>query len=120
MLNHRKFINYLQELQENYDRLYSIDNALSLFVDDNFPIYLSTVGQKPLNLAITLFEELLFPGAAQEIEYYIYELNFGREITKATDCITVNWEIINQTKTYSLRNHDEFYKYLLDCEKYSH
>ena len=118
MLKHRQFINYLQELQENYDRLDAIDNAIAPFVNNNFPTNLSAIAQKPLNLALTLFEELLFPGAAQEVEYYIYELNFGRDLVKATDCITVNWETINQTKTYSLRNHDEFYKYLLDCEKY--
>lgn len=119
MLKHRKFIDYLQELQDNFVRLDAIDDAISPFATVGFPIHLSSIAEKPLHLAISLFEELLFPGAIPEVEYYIYELNFGRDAEKATDCITVSWEIINQTKTYSLRNHEEFYQYLLDCEKYS-
>lgn len=118
MLKHRKFIDYLQELQDNFDRLDAIDNALAPFSEE--PPRLSPLLYKPFNLAVSLFEELLFPGAIPEVEYYIYELNFGRDTEHATDCITVTWEAINQTKTYSLRNHEEFYTYLLDCQKYSH
>lgn len=117
MLSHRKFIDYLQELQDNFDRLDAIDDAIAPFTSVVAPICLSSIAEKPLQLAVSLFEELLFPGAIPEIEYYIYELNFGRDTKKATDCVTV--KAINQTKTYSLRNHEELYAYLLDCQKYS-
>lgn len=116
MLNHRKFMDYINRLQENYDRLEAVDDALAPFADES--LRLSSLLYKPLDLALDLFEELLFPGAAQEVEYYVYELNFGRD-KNAADCITVNWKVIGETKTYSLRNHEEFYQYLVDCEKYS-
>lgn len=100
MISKEKFIEYIERYKELVDIEEKVDNSLKLLNPDFNSLSL----EKHSSLILDMLKDLM-DDTYDYIEYYIYELDWGK---KGKNCI----KELDNNKTYSLTNYDELYEYI--------
>lgn len=100
MISKEKFIGYMESYRELTDIEEILNSAVKLFCPDFNNFYLDKHSSLILNMLKDLVDDTY-----DYIDYYIYELNWGKN---GTNCITET----DTGKKYSLTNYDELYEYI--------
>ena len=100
MISKEKFIEYIERYKELVDIEEKVDTALKLLNPD----FNSLALDKHSSLILDMLKDLMNDTYGC-IEYYIYELDWGKN---GKNCISES----DNNKTYSLTNYDELYKYI--------
>ena len=100
MLSKEKFIEYI----EKYRELADIEEKLNCVVKLLCPDFNSFYLDKHSSLILDMLKDLMHD-TYDYIDYYIYELDWGKS---GTNCISEP----DNNKTYSLTTYDQLYEYI--------